>query len=1012
MARRAGAVKKYIAELTNAIEDLDLATVEMRWINDVSGCLVGERDSFEKLAEIVLDDERDDGLRENDEKTISEFKRSMQEALSLASTCHSMKSLAIATQMLQGSMKKLEQHFELEPDKNYAASLKLCCQLQDSLVVTLGNSCLKNSHPQRVAADQAMTEYLELTAKVNRPHTADLKPKVSSETGLGGMKYALHAAPTLSGDQKDFQAFWSEFKQIHTTPHFSEAAKLAYLKQGQLDLDIKRRISENIENGDAYNDVIEKFTRQFDRPRQMHRIYVNSILQLPQVKPNRSSILDCVNTVNSAINGMKRLSQYEVDYVITSLVEELLPPELKARWSDVTLVDKKVPPISKLLEFMEERADQPHYSGKGADQPHYSGKGTPPLQVDRKPFTKQKNVLKKGSVNVTVTQPSKPPPPPQHSEVQAGNNASLGKGQQRGSRDVAFPIRYSCPECSEAHYAFSCPRFKEKTLVQKKVFVINQSLCYKCLKPGHVVGECKNRIVCRICEGRHHVMLHPVEGGASPPISVGTVNTVLSQGNQHSFMRKKLVQTCELEAAGPTGRKLRVRAFIDEGADSSSITARAAQILKLEPLKQSVEVTAFGSAEQQLCKIVNFSISSYAIRDWNLPVSALVVKKIMEDQPRQEASKIRQLVENQGLTPADPNFDKPGRIDVLLGTDVIPFIQSKDGATDSVVARDTVFGHVFLGTYDTLPDSIPVMSSVQMVRTEVADSQARDELSVAVTRFWESEEPPARTQVFSAEERRVQQHFMSTHRFLPTAGRFEVTLPRKADAGVLGESRTTAIQRFYSNERSLLRKGHWAEFQKVVQEYLDLAHARPCTPEESAMASREGYYMPMHAVRKVSSTTTKLRVVFDASAKTTSGFSFNDTLAVGPMLHMTLDRILMRFRVHRVALTGDIQKMYREIALAPSDQSYHRFVWRAHPDEPVSEFCMERVTFGVTSSPYVAVQTLQQVADEFREDSLEAVDHLKKSFYVDDLLGGADTVAEAVNLQKELSRILTKGGLP
>ena len=194
----------------------------------------------------------------------------------------------------------------------------------------------------------------------------------------------------------------------------------------------------------------------------------------------------------------------------------------------------------------------------------------------------------------------------------------------------------------------------------------------------------------------------------------------------------------------------------------------------------------------------------------------------------------------------------------------------------------------------------------------------------------------------------MQKHYMSTHRFLPNAGRYEVTLPRKQEAGVLGESKTMALQRFYSNERFLiLRKGHWAEFQKVVKEYLDLAHARQCTPEELSMASRQVYYMPMHCVRKASSTTTKLRVVFDASAKTISGLSYNDTLAVGPMLHMTLDRILMRFRMHRVALTGDVQKMYREILLAPSDQNFHRFVWRAQVSDPVSEFCMNRVTFGV-----------------------------------------------------------------
>ena len=131
----------------------------------------------------------------------------------------------------------------------------------------------------------------------------------------------------------------------------------------------------------------------------------------------------------------------------------------------------------------------------------------------------------------------------------------------------------------------------------------------------------------------------------TPPTVVGTVNTIHSNGSEHSFSKKKLLQTCELEAIGPTGRKLKVRAFVDEGADSSSITTRAAQILKLKPLKQSVEVTAFGSAQQQCCQIANFTIKSYSKRDWSLSVSALLVDKIMDLQPRQEVSQIKALVE-------------------------------------------------------------------------------------------------------------------------------------------------------------------------------------------------------------------------------------------------------------------------------------------------------------------------------------------------------------------------------
>ena len=52
-------------------------------------------------------------------------------------------------------------------------------------------------------------------------------------------------------------------------------------------------------------------------------------------------------------------------------------------------------------------------------------------------------------------------------------------------------------------------------------------------------------------------------------------------------------------------------------------------------------------------------------------------------------------------------------------------------------------------------------------------------------------------------------------------------------------------------------------------------------------------YMPMHAVKKDSSVTTKLRVVFDASAKTSTDVSLNDTLMVGPTLHSSLVDVLL-----------------------------------------------------------------------------------------------------------------------
>ena len=167
--------------------------------------------------------------------------------------------------------------------------------------------------------------------------------------------------------------------------------------------------------------------------------------------------------------------------------------------------------------------------------------------------------------------------------------------------------------------------------------------------------------------------------------------------------------------------------------------------------------------------------------------------------------------------------------------------------------------------------------------------------------------------------------------------------------------------------------------------------------------------MPMHAVYKHSSTTTKTRVVFDASAKSSSGISLNDTLMVGPTLHSSLTDVLLCFRIHRIAIIADISKMYRAIELATDDKDYHRFVWRRTPNDPLVDYRMNRLTFGDSASSFAANMSVRQNATDFANDYPRAAAVVSKSLYVDDCLTGADTVDDAVTLQTELQELFDKG---
>ena len=78
--------------------------------------------------------------------------------------------------------------------------------------------------------------------------------------------------------------------------------------------------------------------------------------------------------------------------------------------------------------------------------------------------------------------------------------------------------------------------------------------------------------------------------------------------------------------------------------------------------------------------------------------------------------------------------------------------------------------------------------------------------------------------------------------------------------------------------------------------------------------------------------------------------------------------MLLRFRLHRIALTADVNKMYRAIRLVESDRDLHRFVWRSHPDEPLRDYRMTRVTFGVSASCFAANMAVKRNATDYALD--------------------------------------------
>ncbi|XP_017491315.1 PREDICTED: uncharacterized protein LOC108379473 [Rhagoletis zephyria] len=170
------------------------------------------------------------------------------------------------------------------------------------------------------------------------------------------------------------------------------------------------------------------------------------------------------------------------------------------------------------------------------------------------------------------------------------------------------------------------------------------------------------------------------------------------------------------------------------------------------------------------------------------------------------------------------------------------------------------------------------------------------------------------------------------------------------------------------------------------------------------------YFIPHHHVLKPSSSTTKLRVVFDASSKTSSGVSLNELLLVGPAIQTDLLSTVLRFRYYTYVFTADISKMYRQVSLHPNDRRFHYILWRSDGRDPIAIYQLCTVTYDTTSASFLATRALRQLCIDEQHTYPRAADAAIHAFYVDDILTGANTLSEAIDLQFQLKTMLAKGG--
>lgn len=447
-----------------------------------------------------------------------------------------------------------------------------------------------------------------------------------------------------------------------------------------------------------------------------------------------------------------------------------------------------------------------------------------------------------------------------------------------------------------------------------------------------------------------------------------------------------------------TARKdfIKARALLDLGSQISIIKSDLVTSLGLKRHYSKIPLVGIDGMRTNGNQIVLFYFRPVNSDHPLLSVTAAVLRK-----PTSYLSNT--LVNTNGyctISDDDGSF-RMSEVDIIFGCDILGKILNGnkiDFGTDGPHGMGTIFDFAVFG---------PISSEIQFNNNTVLHNYSGMTLIDAVEKFWRSEEPP-RMDLRDPADVECEDLFVTTTT-RDADGRYIVRLPLIPGHQPLGDSRQTAHNRFMALERKFQRQPEfYRKYTDFMTEYISLGHM---TVSSFDLNSDKEYYMlAHHGVFKKSGDTSKIRVVFDGSVPTSTGASLNDCLYTGERLQSDITSIILNFRWPFVVFCTDVKMMFRQTWIHEEDRRYQLIYWRKNPSEPLLVYELTTNTYGLKSSPFVAIRCLHQLARDRQNDMPRAAQLLLRGSYVDDLNGGADSLEEARVLRDELISLMNTAG--
>ncbi|XP_062704435.1 uncharacterized protein LOC134286779 [Aedes albopictus] len=834
-------------------------------------------------------------------------------------------------------------------------------QVQDAILSVCAPS-VRGTHEEKYEEFEVLfnetsliIERLKDALLAPQPEHAVVPVQAAGQQQVIVQQQALRAPfPTFDGKYENRPRFKAMFQDLMRRSPDCDAVKLYHLEKSLVDSAAGVIDSQTLQDNN-YAQAWQILEDRFENERLIIDNHIRGLLNLKRMSKKSSKELRLlVDECSRHVESLKFLKQELLgvsELFVVNLLTSALDTETREYWES-TLAHGVLPEYKDTIGWLKQRC----------------------LVLERCESASSASVVQKSLANAKTGASLKP--------VARSSNAVTSQGE------------VVCELCNGPHLNFKCTEFRNMTVAQRYAKVREANVCFNCLRKGHRSSNCQSERTCSKCSAKHHTMLHPQESTAIPDQPAPNAITVVApaQANANSIsspapsdpetssssnasvnvsrcksfpaVKEVLLLTARVNLLDDSGRSHSCRALLDCASQVCLISQDMANKLGKKTWPTNTEVFGVTGRQSTSKGMVVTVTSNYGEYQFNIP--CLVMPQVSGIIPTRSIE-TEQWCFPADMVLADPEFFIPSSVDLLIGNQFF-FSLLKSGQIriddEHPLLQETVFGWVVAGPTD--------FGHNRVVFSHAVTTKELDEL---MQKFWVVEEL-APVSPYTTEEQQIEAHFASTHR-RDESGRFVVRLPFRESHGELSNNRALALKRFHMLEKRFERD---AELQKqysdFIAEYEALGHCRE-VDEKNDPASQQCYYLPHHAVLKPSSSTTKLRVVFDATARSSEGVALNDVL---------------------------------QVKVDPRDTCFQRIFWRNKPNDPLRILELCTVTYGTASAPFLATRALAQLAEDEQADFPEAAQVIRKNFYIDDALTGAATAAEAIRLREDLQNLLARGG--